>query len=123
MIAFVHITFLSTNRVVLFSKTHERVVVMGATQFGISELKVLDVLESTDGVGLKYIVDFNSHTPRGVRHAFAESSNNIIIKSIEKQGKGYDFETLRNIALFSSRMDEFKKFDYKNTKFIRSYEF
>lgn len=35
-------------------------------------------------------------------NAFAESANNII-KSIEKQGKGYEFETLRKIALFSSR--------------------
>lgn len=57
-----------------------------------------------------------------VTNAFAESSNNII-KGIEKQGKGYDFETLRKIALFSSRMEEFKKFDCKNAEFIKSHEF
>lgn len=57
-----------------------------------------------------------------VTNAFAESSNNII-KGIEKQGKGYDFETLRKIALFSSRMEEFKKFNYKNAEFIKAHEF
>lgn len=57
-----------------------------------------------------------------VTNAFAESSNNII-KSIEKQGKGYDFDTLRKIALFSSRMEEFQKFDSKNAEYIKSWQF
>lgn len=57
-----------------------------------------------------------------VTNAFAESSNNII-KGIEKQGKGYDFETLRKIALFSSRMEEFQKFDNKNAEYIKSWQF
>lgn len=57
-----------------------------------------------------------------VTNAFAESSNNII-KGIEKQGKGYDFETLRKIALFSSRMEEFQKFDSKNAEYIHSWKF
>ena len=57
-----------------------------------------------------------------VTNAFAESSSNII-KSIEKQGKGYDFDTLRKIALFSSRMEEFQKFDSKNAEYIKSWQF
>ena len=57
-----------------------------------------------------------------VTNAFAESSNNII-KSIEQQGKGYDFDTLRKIALFSSRMEEFQKFDSKNAEYIKSWQF
>ena len=33
------------------------------------------------------------------------------------------FETLRKIALFSSRMEEFQKFDSKNAEYIKSWQF
>lgn len=55
-------------------------------------------------------------------NAFAESANNII-KSIEKQGKGYDFDTLRLIAILSSQVKQPGKFDFKNTPYIQSHEF
>lgn len=55
-------------------------------------------------------------------NAFSESANSII-KSIEKQGKGYDFDTLKRIALFSSRVDAVRRFDYKTAVFKTSYEF
>ena len=35
-------------------------------------------------------------------NAYTESANNII-KGVEKQGKGYDFDTLKKIVLFSCR--------------------
>lgn len=57
-----------------------------------------------------------------VTNAFAESSNNII-KGIEKQGKGYDFETLKKISLFSSRVGPDARFDPKTAIFRTSYEF
>lgn len=55
-------------------------------------------------------------------NAFAESANNII-KSIEKQGKGYDFDTLRLIALLSSRVEQREKWDFKNASYISSWKF
>lgn len=55
-------------------------------------------------------------------NAFAESANNII-KGIEKQGKGYDFDTLRKIALLSSRVAPAGTFDYKTAVFVQSHEF
>lgn len=55
-------------------------------------------------------------------NAFAESANNII-KGIEKQGKGYSFDTLREIALFSVRTKIQEKFIAKNATYIESWKF
>lgn len=55
-------------------------------------------------------------------NAFAESANNII-KGIEKQGKGYSFDTLREIALFSVRTKIQEKFMAKNATYIESWKF
>lgn len=55
-------------------------------------------------------------------NAFAESANSVI-KGIEKQGKGYDFDTLKRIALFSSRVGPVGRFDHKTAVFRPSHEF
>ena len=55
-------------------------------------------------------------------NAFAESANNII-KGIEKQGKGYNFDTLREIALFSVRTKIQEKFIAKNAVYFESWTF
>ena len=42
---------------------------------------------------------------------------------MEKQGKGYSFDTLREIALFSVRTKIQEKFMAKNATYIESWKF
>ena len=65
----------------------------------------------------------------GAEAVFCENKNALrqisgihenIIKGIEKQGKGYSFDTLREIALFSVRTKIQEKFMAKNATYIES---
>ena len=86
-------------------------IIIGCVAFGLPEFTLVGHREHI----LNY---FDSR----FTNAFAESANSII-KGIEKQGKGYSFDTLREIAPFSVRAKIQEKFMAKIATYIESWEF